>query len=452
MVKFRYLMLACVAFTACRKDPLYCPGAPKDNCNLLDGSVNTEPSGCTGDPGCAAPTPVCELAAGTCVQCTAAEPGACTGTSPVCGSDNACHGCAAHTDCADSHACLPDGSCAAAADVAYVAPGGSGAACTATAPCGTLDAGLTTARPYVKIATGLVKDNKTTVIDGQAVTILADPGAKLDRDGDGAVLEVESANATVQIYDLEITGASGAAGADGVQLTPNGGTPSLTLTRVTIDGNQGLGIETTGGSLTLTRSTIANNTGGGLTTTGGSLTLTRSTIADNAGGGLSLSATQFTIENNFIASNGSGSSGLGGVKLDGITTSGTHQLDFNTITANLGPATVNTGINCGTVTVPLVFSNNIVYANLVAGGGKQLGGSVNCTATYSDVGPDTTAGTGNVNSDPLFVDVNAANYHITSSSPAKDSADSAATLDIDFDGDSRPQGPARDMGADEVTP
>jgi hypothetical protein len=35
-------------------------------------------------------------------------------------------------------------------------------------------------------------------------------------------------------------------------------------------------------------------------------------------------------------------------------------------------------------------------------------------------------------------------------SPAKDAADPSASLVSDIDGDSRPQGPRRDMGADEV--
>ncbi|MEP6866455.1 MAG: choice-of-anchor Q domain-containing protein [Deltaproteobacteria bacterium] len=39
--------------------------------------------------------------------------------------------------------------------------------------------------------------------------------------------------------------------------------------------------------------------------------------------------------------------------------------------------------------------------------------------------------------------------HITFQSGARDKADPAATLDFDFDGDHRPHGAARDIGADE---
>ena len=45
---------------------------------------------------------------------------------------------------------------------------------------------------------------------------------------------------------------------------------------------------------------------------------------------------------------------------------------------------------------------------------------------------------------------NQGDYHLQSSSPCIDAADPAATLDVDIDGDIRPQGAAHDMGADEA--
>src|SRR5690606_2156679 len=113
---------------------------------------------------------------------------------------------------------------------------GVGADCTKTSPCATLAAGLATNRPIVKLS-GLVKDNQTTTIDGKAVTILADPGAKLDRDGDGVILEVRGADADVTIVDLEITGQTGVFGS-AISLVA-GGTSKLALIRATVTGNQG---------------------------------------------------------------------------------------------------------------------------------------------------------------------------------------------------------------------
>lgn len=111
---------------------------------------------------------------------------------------------------------------------------------------------------------------------------------------------------------------------------------------------------------------------------------------------------------------------------------------------------MNSGVNCGTVGAPVVFSNDIIYGNTVSAGGKQLGGSANCSASYSDIGPDAATGTGNINSDPLFVNATQGAFHVTAGSPCKDAADPTASLAIDIDGDTRPQGAARDVGADEV--
>src|SRR5256885_654593 len=167
-------------------------------------------------------------------------------------------------------------------------------------------------RAYVKMATGLVKDMKTTTIDGQSVTILADADAQLDRDGDGPVLVVTGAGAVVKIYDLKINGATGASGADGIQLTANGGNPSLILTRVTIDGNQGNGITATGGTLTVSQSIISANDGGGIVMTG--------------------SGTLFTIRNNFIFKNGNSlTASVGGLSL---VPTGASIVEFNTIVDN----------------------------------------------------------------------------------------------------------------------
>jgi hypothetical protein len=282
-----------------------------------------------------------------------------------------------------------------------------------------------TPKPFVKL-TGTVSDTKTTMIDGKAVTILADPGAQLSRSTPGVILQVQNDGADVQIFDLEITGGIGAGNA-AVSL-PNGGAPRLTLTRAKIDGNQGIGILASSGTLTMSRTVVSNNTGGGL----------------------SILGAEFNITNSMIVTNGGPSTALGGLRIDGITATGMHVLGFDTIAANVGPATINTGVTCGTVLVPLTFSNNIIYANIVSGGGLQVGGSANCLTTYSDIGPGGISATGDINLDPMFAGPTQGNFHLMNSSPCKDAADPASTISDDIDGDTRPQGPRRDMGADEI--
>jgi hypothetical protein len=51
--------------------------------------------------------------------------------------------------------------------------------------------------------------------------------------------------------------------------------------------------------------------------------------------------------------------------------------------------------------------------------------------------------------DPLFVNASAADFHLTTGSPARDTGDSQHTASIDIEGRPRPSGPAVDRGAYE---
>jgi hypothetical protein len=423
-----WLCCAIVAatITACHENnPLFCEGHPSDP-SCIDAGPDTPP-GCTGDPQCAAPTAVCDVGAMTCVQCTSSEAGACSGTTPTCGSDDACHACTAHTDCA-SAACLPDGSCGTDANVAYVDPAGTdNAMCTKVTPCTKVAKALATTRPFVKFQG--TTDEATTVNNGQHVTFLADPGAKLTRTAaNGAILTVTGDGTSLAVFDLSISNAPNSTSGIGIVIPAASGAPTITLTRAT----------------------ISNDPGGGISASGGTLTLSRSTISNNDGGGVTIAGAQFDITNCFITQNGTPAGLIGGISFATVSSTGSHRLDFNTIASNTGTSTVNSGVNCGTVGVAVTFSDNIIFGNTVSGGGKQIGGSINCSTTYSDIGPDTTSGTGNLNADPMFVNVVQGNFHLMSGSPAKDAADPAATLNVDFDGDTRPHGPHSDMGADEL--
>ena len=92
------------------------------------------------------------------------------------------------------------------------------------------------------------------------------------------------------------------------------------------------------------------------------------------------------------------------------------------------------------------FGNDIVYDNAA---GTQVEGA-NCAWTYSDIGPVPVAGIGKMVSDPQFIAPAQNIFHLQVASPLRDAADPAATLADDIDGEARPQGSGRDVGADEI--
>ena len=383
-------------------------------------AAKPDAAGCTSNSECRAPTSICDLVAMACVACIAPDQtSACTGTTPTCGSDEQCYACSAHANCASS-ACLPDGSCGSDGNVAYVDPLGSGSACTQAAPCAQISTALAASKPYVKVH-GTIDEQVS--IDNQNVTLLADPDATLTSTTNGVILVVDGTS-QVAIYDLTITGAPGAESVD-ISL-PAGNMATLSLVRAIVSGSAGQGIVTNQGALDVMQSVITGN----------------------YGGGISITSSQFDIENSVIAKNGGPSSAFGGIALDQIAT-GIHTFLFNTVTTNDGAAGTVTGFACSLVTQPITFSDNIVYNNVVSSGGTQVGGT-NCAYTYSDIGPDATAGFGNIDADPQFVDVTHGDFDIAATSPCKDTADPAATEPVDIHGTTRPQGSNFDMGADEV--
>jgi Right handed beta helix region len=410
---------------ACHQDnSWYCEDRAYKNCVNNPGEFPcTDKADCAGQEGKLSCSELKEeTGTGVCVQCTAADAAACLGVTPICGADNSCRACGKHADCS-SAACLGDGSCGSETNVAYVAANGAGAACSKTTPCATVAAALTTGKPIIKVATGLVKSSQATIIDGKAVTILAEDGAKLDRDGDGAVLEVRSAGADVKIFDLEITGATGSSGANGVDVNPNGGMPRLALSRVKLTGNQGLGLSAQGGAVTISQSTIASN----------------------VGGGISISNATFDITNSFIYRNGNSTgTTIGGVNF-AVSAAGGNRFEFNTVVDNeISSSTISSGgVLCD---IPgFAAPNNIIARNFVnrvatAGNANTLG---QCTHPSSKVVADLAE------LKFLAPDMPPFSYRLGAGSSAIDQATTASTVAVDADGDVRPQGAQKDIGADE---
>lgn len=426
MVRLLLLVIPLAVLAGCRmENPEYCKNFPgRDGCpgEPMNGgtcSINAE---CmtTGFPICDT-----NMNGGTCVQCTDGVRD-CQGQPCI---QDKCQPCTRHSQC-PSHACLGDGTCADAGLVAYVRPSGSGMDCTDAAPCKTISDALKV-KSIIKVE-GAVIDDRQTTIDGTAVTILADAGSTLTRSMAGVILEVKNDQADVKIYDLEIMMGMGVKTDPAVSLSGNGN-PKLTLTRVKIDNNPGIGIQAAVGTLTVTQSTISENGGGGIFVEG-----------------------SFDITNSFIGTNGApgndpmaGMPTFGGVLFNSPSSASTRRFEFNTISNNSAKSI--TGVFCGINMAASTFANNIVYANQSDQGRLQIGGPglLNCSWKYSDIGGLTPLLMGNMDMDPMFVDVTRDKFQLMPGSPVKDKADPAATITVDFDGEPRPTGKA-DIGADEL--
>jgi hypothetical protein len=378
--------------------PQDCPTAAEPVC---DDAMHVC-SRCSDDQSCTrfAATPRCNTNSGACVECVDSAKD-CSAAKPVCDA-NACRKCQSNEECESEVCDVASGACADPLTVIYVATTGVGSGtCTKGQPCNSFSAALaqvSASRKTIHADAGaymgqILIDGKTVIIEAYNAT--AQPSAL-----NQSVLVVSN-GADVTIDGLTITGAGGAGNPVGVQCTSGAGSPPT-------------------------------------------LRLRRSAIKANVGGGISIAACGFSIVDSLITGNGNPNSAIGGISIG--TVSGTAELQFCTIYNNGTQAAFPGGVNCTGVTSPLVTSNNIIYGN---GAGKQIDGP-NCSATYSDIGPQTMTGTGNINVDPQFEDAAHDKFQIKPTSPAKDVADPAATVDVDYAGTHRPQGTRSDMGAYEL--
>lgn len=407
-------------------------GCKEQNSNYCDKPTTTHnckdqdaANSCGSDGDCSGATPACDVTGSkTCVQCVAPnDTSACTGATPTCGSDNICRKCEAHSECA-SHACLADGSCASESMVAYVDPAGTdNTTCTKAMPCTSVAKALATSRPYVKL-TGTTDEAVT--VNNQDVTLLADQGAKLTRTSNGIILQV-TGTSQLDVYDLEISGASGANN-PGISM-PAGNSARLRLYRTKLSANQGGGIIVAAGNIEIAQSVISANPGGGISVSG--------------------VGTMFDIENNFIVYNGvaTGPSAtqLGGAAI--LSNTSGAKFTFNTVAYNGNDGSIyRGGVSCTGSMV--TAAGNIAYKNTEgtstsnttqSGGNCQFGNSLALGSVAGDLGFKSPT-------------MNPFDFHLTAASPATVVDAGGACTGIDIDGDTRPFGAACDLGADEYKP
>lgn len=418
------LFITVVVSLGC-KNPNYCPGNPDQNCNEQmpgdghpgDGSNAFD---CTA-PGMSCLEGVCDTTSKQCADCTATNATECAVTAPICRNDM-CTPCESNTDCPLSNTCLPSGACADVADVAYVRADGTGTTCSSNMPCATIAIALSLSRPYVHV-TGAINesvivpnDTTKTIIgerDATGKTITSTIGNTVSGT---TLLALGGTTTSLTLVDLAFVGTLN--NLDAVQLSTTVSTVKLSMLRCLVTGVGGYGIEASHGDVSLDRTSITNS----------------------QLGGLNLSATTYHVKNSFLTHNG-GTGPIGGLYLS----FGSGTIEFSTIANNIGPAGTSKGVSCSNTTG--TFANVIVANN----SNIQTDGT-GCTFAYSDFYPtdaNTPTGSNNMAMNPLL---DPTSYHLMTGSPMKDAADPNATLNIDWDGDGRPQGAGRDIGADELMP
>jgi len=278
-------------------------------------------------------------------------------------------------------------------------------------------------RPYVHL-TGAVNesvvlnnDTNKTIIGERDTTGKTITSTISNSTASSTLITVSGTTTNLTLVDIALVGAAN--NNDGVQLYSTANTVKVSLLRCAVTGVGGYGIETSHGEVDIDRSSITNNVSG-----------------------LVLSSSIYHVKNTIIMNNfGSSSSSVGGVYLS----QGSGTIDFSTIISNVGPLGSSKGINCNGSAG--VITNTIAYNNA----NSQTSNDANCSYTYSNFYPsdaNTPTGNNNMSVNPL-VD---ATGHLMAASPMKDAGDPAAMLKIDWDGDDRPQGPRRDIGADELMP
>lgn len=373
--------------------------------------------------------------------------GACAPDAPVCDVQSAtCRGCVADAECGDGVCRERTGTCVPSGAVLYVAPTGSdAAACTAAAPCASVARALeevTASVHTIRVADGMYTGQ--VFVDVQTPSPILISGE--DADPAGAILSGSTTNNTTIRVDsqtsVELEGLTvGDGGGDGIESYG-----AVSLYRMLVRDNQLHGVDTQAGTLHIEQSTIANNGERGLDISRTVVVVHRTEIVDNDAGGIETNECPFSVTNTIIARNGRIGSDVGGLRITTIPNQ-LAELRFVTVVGNLssqGPG--SSGIYCSN---PFTIDSSIVFGNGPTAGSSQL--SFACSATYSLFsGPTAPSGQGNlVAPDAGFV--SQTDLHLTATSPAVDAANPAATNTVDFDGNPRPSGPSRDIGADELT-
>ena len=405
----------CTASTDCESLAPYCVSG-------LCGATCNDDTQC---PGAAQDPSDHFCVSGACEQCRAGM-NDCPAATPVCDMGT-CKGCVADSDCTSNVCDVDTGACVVDTMIRYASPVGTAASpCTQAQPC-TVDQALATVdaqHPWVRMLPGSYPSGFT--IATGAPNIIG-TGATVA----GTIAVTSQASATVR--GIISTVNSGSA-AFAVQCTATTGSSSLALQDFTDPAGQ---LESNNCQLTLTRVRL------GLA----SIYSTSITTIDRS----QFDAADFYAEPNqtlTLHMTNSIATYLGMSIASGTSISLTFA--YNTFyLAGGGPI-----LDCSNSAWPpgVTFTNNIFYAPTTPNDAIT---GIYCKLDHNVAFPqvDAIPQSNTIAQDPKLSDPAAGNFHLKAGSPAIDAAlESPTDPTVDFDGTTRPQGAARDIGAFEYKP
>jgi hypothetical protein len=362
---------------------------------------------------------------GRCAECLSA--GDCPTAAPACDAPTGlCRACRLDSECPSGACDDVSGQCESQSAVLYVdstvATTGDcsfGHACKTIAEAiARVDAGhqhiLLAPQLYLE---GVTFTNLSATISGE--------GASIQPPSNTAAITVQGTSHVI-VRDLLLHNGHGGGGNVGISCNGSVATTSLAARHVTINFNDGRGVQGVRCTMNVSQTYINNN----------------------LGGGIDLDGCEFDVSNSVVVSNGvHNSSALGGVRVNCSTGEcTTARLSFLTIADNFVAAGTAGGVNCTGTTAGNIATANSVIVN----DDSTTPVAVTCVAAYTDI--DTVAvfpGTGNRNDPALFASP-PSDYHLMSGSLCIDHADPSIMTGSDYDGHARVQGGRADMGAFEA--
>lgn len=402
-------------FAACRSDEAL-------TCNTLGNDYNVTqcPLGCSqaasgcvacaANSDCKSPTPKC-TSGGACVQCLLSVD--CTSSAAaICDqASNACRGCQSDDECPSRVCDGATGTCLDESQVIYVVPSAHPATCTSLDPCSLHVASSTVraSRFTIKMEAGTYNDS------GSAVDFSTGP------------VRIHATGATFSGQSLSSSGSGdltiiGGAFAGGAGVTCN--QAAVHLISVSVAGGS------ISGSICHLSATHSKFTSSSLFGGGANFVDVDHSLFDMSNTGAA-SGGSVNVQNSVFNGGGIGFFNSGGV------------ISFSTF--------FNSVVTC---TDTINFPPNISISNDVHFGTGSGDVVRNCPTRYSILQPQAAlVGTDHViSADPMFQNAAQGDFHLLLHSPAIDAADPNVSITSDYEGTTRPQGSASDMGAYEYKP